>query len=333
MPKPTVTIGLDIGSHSIKCVELERLKDKVTLLQARVTPLGEQTLDNLTALLKPFADIVALAPESVRVVLSGSSLLVRCISMPHMTAKELKSAIRFEAENHIAFPIDDCVLDFQILNENPEKKTMNVLLVAAKRDFIQERLRMMMDAGVNAEVIDVDTFSLVNAFELLNAVPEEPVCALLNIGHHVSSFAILDGKLPLFVREIPIGGVAVTKALAETKNISEVEAEKLKIQRSAETLEDLKAATRHGLETLVESVKQSLAFYENQSGKTLKSVWLSGGGALAVSSQNILSEGLGKEVALWDATKKLELAPAVEAKFLETQAPLLNVAFGLALRD
>lgn len=332
--KSFTSIGLDIGSYSIKCVQLAVSKDARIVQQASIIPLGEQTSDNLPALLKPVLPMLTAA-ESVRVVLSGSSLLVRCIQLPVMTQKELKSAIRFEAENHIAFPIDDCILDFQILNEQPQgdKKIMNVLLVAAKRDFIQEKLKMLLDLGVNPEVIDVDTFCLVNAFETLNTGAEEPVQALLNIGYHVSSLAILKDKLPLFVREIPVGGVSVTKALAELKSVEEHEAERLKTEKSPEMLEDLRAATQKGLDPLVEAVKQSLDYFEQSAGQTFKSLWVSGGGALSVSALPVLAQGLGKDVSYWENLKKIEISGEANRQFVEEHANELNVAFGLALRD
>jgi type IV pilus assembly protein PilM len=266
------------------------------------------------------------------VVLSGSSLLVRCVQMPVMTQSELKSAIRFEAENHIAFPIDDCVLDFQILNQDPEKKVMNVLLVAAKRDFLQERLRMLFDLEIRPEVIDVDTFALVNAFEALNVQPQEKTFGLINIGHRVTSLAILRDGLPLFVREIPIGGYSVTKALADARGVTEEQAETIKKSTPADAAEDMKTACQQGLETLAEELHSSIQYFENETGESFKTIWVSGGGALACGVPAVLSESLGKEVAFWDNLKKIEYGPNADRKTVEEHAAELNVAFGLALR-
>lgn len=330
-PKNTPIIGLDIGSHSVKLVELARAKDKWVLRRVQVLPFPGQTSDNLTPVVKPLAP--TLGPEaSVRIVLSGSSLLVRCVSMPIMTAQELKSAIRFEAENHIAFPIDDCVLGFQIVNQDADKKTMNVLLVAAKRDFLQERLHALADLEIHPDVVDVDTFCLVNAFEALGEPGDPAAYGLLNIGHHVSSFAIVKEGLTLFVREIPIGGVSVTKALAEAKNFSDEEAEEAKKNREPDALDDLRAATHKGLEPLVDQIKQSIDYFENTAGGALKEIWASGGGMLSVGAAPYLTEGLERTVSLWDSTKKLDVADGIDRALLEQQQPLLNVALGLAVR-
>jgi type IV pilus assembly protein PilM len=330
--KSFTAVGLDIGNHSVKCVQMERRKDKIVLKQAAVFPLAGQSADNLTAIVKPFTDIIKASPDHVRFVFSGSSALVRCVALPIMTQNELKSAIRFEAENHIAFPIDDCILDFQILNQVPDKKVMNVLLVAAKRDFIQERLKMLLDLDIHPEFIDVDTFSLINAYDLLNACPPEKTVGLLNVGHRVSSFAILQEGVPLFVREIPMGGSAVTKAIAEAKGITEDEAESIKVAHQPEALAELKEATQHGLEPIVEEVKSSIDYYENNVGEAFKSVWLSGGGSLAEGAIEFLTAGLGKQAAFWDPSKKL-VFEGVDPKFLQDNAALLNVALGMGLRD
>lgn len=329
-PKNASTIGLDIGNYSVKLVELVRTKDKVTVKNASIIPVGDQPPDNIVPLVKPLVPALQRSPR-LRVVLSGSALLVRCVPMPVMTHAELKSAIRFEAENHIAFPIDDCILDFQIVSTDEAKKQMNVLLVAAKRDFIQERVRTLMDMEVRPQIIDVDTFCLVNAFDALSSEPEEKAYALLNIGHRVTSFAIIKDKQPLFVRDLPMGGQSVSKALADEKGISEEEADKIKLEPGEEAAA-LKTAVEHGYETLIEELKRSIDYFESESGEPFKNVWLSGGGALVAGATAALAAGLGKEVTLWDAMKKLDFPEAAHEKTIAEHGAEFSVALGLALR-
>jgi type IV pilus assembly protein PilM len=330
----TSIIALDIGTFSIKYLEASRSKDnKLTIHQAAMHTIGSESSDSLEPVLKPLLPLLTASPDNVRLVISGSSLLVRCVPMPVMSKEELGGAIRFEAENHIAFPIDDCILDFQIINESADKKTMNVLLVAAKRDFIQERLRMLSDLNIHPELIDADTFCLVNAFEAFNSEAElGSTYALLNIGHRVTSFAIVQDKLPLFVRDVPIGGLAISKALGEAKGMSEADADQLKISNPAEIADELTAATHKGLETLMDEIKHSIEFFETSGGAHVGTVYLSGGGALCPSTPAILTEGLGKTVSMWDNLKKIEIGPTADKKFLQENSGLLNVALGLLLR-
>jgi len=318
-------------------VEIECSKEKWVLNQAALVPLGGQSSDNLTAILKPLSELIQKGKDHVRIVFSGSSLLVRCIQLPAMTQHELKSAIRFEAENHIAFPIDDCILDFQIVKQNPEKKIMNVLLVAAKRDFVQEKLRMLMDLDIHPEAIDVDTFCLLNAYEslglALSAPPEEKTKALLNIGHRVTSLAILQEKLPLFVREIPLGAAGIAKVISEAKGLSDSEANVFKEETRPELLDEVKNFTQKGLEPLADEVKRSIEYFENESQSPVQSVYLSGGGSLGSGAAEWLGTSLGKKILTWENARKIEVASETNCALFTEHRPLFNIALGLALRD
>ena len=332
--KTVSAIGLDIGSYSIKCVEVLRSGTSIQLNRASILPLADSSPATLAATLKLILNLPPQSPlRGLRISVSGSSLLIRRISMPAMTSAELKSAIRFEAEGHIPFPIDDCVLDFQIINQEETKKTMNVLLVAAKKDFIQDRIKVLSDLNLQPEIIDVDIFCLINAFEMLGELPtQEHAYGLLNIGHKGSSFAIMQGNVPFFVREIPFGGLSISKALAEIRGIKEDEADTLKSSRDEAHLAQLKAATQKGFEPLIEELKHSLDYYENEAGEELRSIRLSGGGALAYGATDVLAEELGKQIILWDNTKKMKIFGDIDLKFLSEHSSELNVALGMVLR-
>lgn len=322
-------VGLDIGAYSIKCVEMISSKEEVRLIRAAVLPYSP--LDPLLEVLTKVWNPLSLMPPKIRLSVTGPSLLIRRISLPLMTFNELKGAIRFEAERHIPFPIDDCILDFQILNQVPSKKTMTVLLAAAKRDFIMERLKTVATAGIDPELVDVDVFCVANAFARLSDFADTKTYGLLNIGHHGSSFLIMQDKTPFFVREIPIGGLAVTRALAELRSIEDSAADVLKKDRNPDVQSDLKSATQKGFENLAEELKQSINYFENEAGEELKNVWISGGGSLSVGVAEWLTEELGLQVAAWSSAKKITL-DGVDAPFLEEHGPEMNVAFGMVLR-
>ena len=326
--KANMSVGLDIGTHSVKCVQIAQTKDGVELLRATILPAGNPPR------IPEILSIMGIASEKhIRISVSGSSVLIRRVKLPSMTPVELKGAIRFEAEGHIPFAIDDCVLDFHIL-DRPDKVSMNVLLVVAKKDFIHGRLKMLEEQKIYPEIIDVDIFCLLNVFETLNDGIAEPhkSYGLLNIGHQVSSFAIVQDKLPYFVREIPYAGRHVTQALMELKKLPESESEELKLSRVPEHLADLKAATEKGYELLVDELKHSIDYFENESGEDLKAVWISGGGALSVGAAEILSTELGRQVAFWDNTKKMHTLGRLDEKYLADHSTELNVALGMALR-
>ena len=330
--KVVSVIGLDIGSHSVKCVELTHNKEVVKLHRASILPVLESSNEGLAATLKAFFGAYPSPPKSVRIGLAGPSVIIRRIQLPIMTHSDLKGAIRFEAESHLPYAIEECVLDFQILNQVPNQTNMNVLLVAAKRDHIQTRLDMLTAAGIAPDMIDLDVFCLSNAFEILNSGLDSKVYGLLNIGHTLSSFLVVHDKQPFFVRDIPYGGVHVTQALAESKGIPPAEAETLKAEREAELLESLKAATQKGFESLADELKNSIDFCEGELGEPISALWLSGGGAASYEAAAVLSEAAGKKVSPWDNVKKMEVFKNSDTKFMEERSNELNVAFGLALR-
>ncbi|OIO37944.1 MAG: hypothetical protein AUJ72_03505 [Candidatus Omnitrophica bacterium CG1_02_46_14] len=329
-PKFKLTAGLDIGSHSIKYVEVLSGKSLIKLQKAATLPLPLGTTQSTA--LKTFYEANPAAPKSVRISISGPQVVIRRITLPIMTHSDLKGAIRFEAENHLPFTVDECVLDFQILNQVPNQTMMNVLLVAAKRDFIQEKLDLLNVVNLQPEIIDLDVFCVANAFQMLNSTAENKIYGLLNVGHQISTFAVIQDKQPFFARDISHGGLGVTNALSELKGIPTGEAEILKLGREAAALNDLKAATQKAFEPLIDELKNSIDFCEGELGEPVPLIWLSGGGAQSYETAKILSEAVGKPVSTWDNTKKMEIFKNVDLKFLEAHAGEFNVAFGMALR-
>ena len=330
--KSVSSIGIDIGSHSIKCAEISHKKDEIKLQRIAVTPLSNSSPEAQSAVLKTFFDAYPAMPKNIRISMAGPAVITRLIQLPIMTHSDLKGAIRFEAESHLPYAIEECVLDFQILDQVPNQTMMNVLLVAIKRDFVQERLDMLTQIGVTPDVIDLDIFCLSNAFEILNNAPENKIYGLLNIGHQLSSFTVIKNKLPSFVRDISNGGLGVTNALAELKGIGASEAETLKMSREPEILSDLKIATQKGFEILAEELKTSIDFCESEIGESIPAIWLSGGGAFSYEAASVLTEAAGKPVSLWDNTKKMEILKSVDTKVMEAHSAEMNVAFGMALR-
>ena len=330
-------IGLDIGTYSIKCVEVSWEAGVYRLQRVAILPLnapqGElPKTEDIQKALKGLFETFGGHPGSLRISVTGPSLLMRPIKLPVMTPAELKGAILFEAESQIPFPVNDCLLEFQILGTAADGKNMNVLLVAAKKDFIQERLKLLSALNVAPEIIDVDIFCLMNAFEILGEGTAQKTYGLLDIGYSVSSLAILRDKLPFVVRDIPVGDSGISQCLSGLKGLPEAEADRLKIDCPEDLREDLKNAIIKGTQPLVEEIKHSVDYFENETGESLKDIFVSGGGALTEGLTAIFSEELGMRVGLWDNLKKLDISPGVDRKYLTGHSQELNVALGLALR-
>jgi type IV pilus assembly protein PilM len=330
--KSLTTVGLDIGSYAVKCVEVNEEGGRVSLRSAQVRKIAQGGAEEVKSAVRSVCQSLTSTPAHVRISVAGPSVLIRNVSLPRMTLQELKSAIRFEAERHIPFPIDDCILDFQILDQAPGKPTMKVLLVAAKKDLVNQRVRTLSDAGIEPEAIDADIFCYANAFERLSENGGVKSFGLLNIGHRSSSFAIMHGGSLFFARDVLFGGLGVTKALMETKGLPEPEADELKLRREEAVLADLAAATKKGFEPLAAELKRSVVFFENETGEELGVIYVAGGGARSHGAAEALSEELGRKVALWSAAKPFGAGPGVDPQFLEKHFLELGIAYGLALR-
>ena len=325
--KTELITGLDIGTYSVKCVQVLMTEAGAELRHAVIVPVTKTS--DLPGILQ---NLELKSAGHVRASLSGPSIITRFITMPALSPKELQSAIRFEAESHIPFPIDDCLLDYQVLKQEATTKQMTIMLVAAKRQLVEERYKLLSESGIHPELIDLDVFCLVNAFEILNPESPETSYGLLNIGHEVSSLAIVHEGLAAFAREISQGGLQVTKALAEIKNISEAQADEMKINKPVAEMENLKAATQKGFESLGEEILHSIDFVENEIKGELKKVYVSGGGSLAMGAFDFLSEEIGRPVVFWDNTKKVQVSHPVDGSWMQQHATRLNVALGMTFR-
>ncbi len=330
--KSAVAIGLDIGSYSVKCVGIRHDDGEAALQSAQLWRLPSGSTEGLVETLRKALPSIGASPKHFRISVSGPSVFVRNITLPRMTPAELKSAIRFEAERHIPFSLDDSVLDFQTIGYANNKLSMRVLLVAAKREYINQRIKVLADMGLEPEIIDTDIFCFANAFRNLNPDNEMKTYGLLSVGHGSSSFAIIhDGEL-FFVREMLFGGQGVAKALAAAKNISEEAADEWKRKTDPEHRPDLVSAAQKGFEPLVDELKRSLDYFENETGEDLKVIVAAGGGAKCQGACEVLSEELGKKVSLWSGARRLERAGEIDEKFFEEHLPDFHVAYGLALR-
>lgn len=324
-------VGLDIGTSSIKAVELIQSGASYKLRRALAQPITENSPEALAQALKSISETYA-SSKHLRIGVSGSSLLIRRIEMPHMNPDELRNAIKFEAENHIPFPVDECMLDHHVVQAGGEGKNATLLLIALKKDFIQERIKMLHDLGLKPELVDGDAFALVNAFERLGPEARPKNYGLLNIGHSTSLFTIMHGSEPFFVREIAAAGLEITRAIAETLSLEEAAAERLKVTHEASKKDDLRAATLRALSPLINELKSSIDYFENESGEELKQIWICGGGAASEGAEDILTQEVGRSFKIWEPLQRVEvLREAADA--VDGCGPAFGVAVGLAVRE
>ena len=276
-------------------------------------------------------DNAGITSKEVNTSVAGQEVIVRYVEFPQMTKEELNGAIKFEAEKHIPFNINEVFLDCQILDRRSRDK-MKVLLVAAKKDLINNHIKFITDMGFKPVLIDIDSFAIINAFQRSNPGQNIGTIALLNLGAGFSSINILKGNISCFTRETPIGGKNIDQAISEKLNISLEEADHLKCN-PGERKEEIAEIAKPVIENLLSEIRLSVDYYENQFEKGIDKIFVSGGASNFAELIDSLKKSLKVEIAAWDPVKGLEIDPGIDREKLSVVSNKLTVAIGLALRS
>lgn len=326
-------IGMDIGSYAIKAVELAEEKENLKIKNLAYEKIASpDSKECLVLTIKEAANKANALNKEINISVSGPSVIVRFIELPHMNPDELKNAIIFEAEKYIPFSITETIIDHQLLIPRfGDEKKMLVLLVAAKRDFIAERLGLLEEAGLSAGVLDVTSFANINAFLRGTKRRRDEITALVDIGAKATDINIIEQDILYFTRSIQIGGNDITKMISDAFAIDLKSAENLKINpgdKESEFIEKVNPV----LNNIVDEIQLSFSYYENQSGKNIERVYLTGGSSRIMNFYNVLREGLGVEALPWDPIGDIKLDPSIDNKTADSIKDQLGVAIGLALR-
>lgn len=330
-------LGVDVGSDSIKAIELTNQGDELLCTgygQVEI-PNGADPADALSDLLKACGFQSRRCATSV----SGRSVIVRFMPMVDVPEANLKSAVRFEADKYIPFELDEVVTDCSKLSSGSEKDgEMKVLLVAAKRDVIEARVRLLRKAGLEPALIDVDPFAVGNAFELVAMSNADTslgarVSALIDIGSSKTTVTVVKAHEPRFTREVYLGGEDFSNAVGKRLGVENAEAEQLK-RNPGDRADEVAQALAHSIDELANEILLSLDYYEDrQDGERVENVYLSGGGARTPQLEEALERTFERTTSSWSPVSGLAVdGDVVDADLLTENAPQLAVAVGLATR-
>ncbi len=324
------SVGLNLGVSSVKMIQLRFSNEAVQLCGFSVE---ENQLD-LEAVLKKI--IHAHSMKRVNISVSGQQAVIRYIEFPKMNLDELKQSLKFEAQKHIPFPMQDVNFDASILRSDLPDNKMKVLLAAVKKDFLSQRLKLLNRLDLETGVVDVDSLALMNAFEF-NYGQEENIknktLALLNIGSATSNLNIMDGGYPALSRDINIGGNNFTQKVADSLGVNFKSAEEIKTGQDKSKTEKASTVIEPILAKLAQEVRTSFDYYESRSITSVEKIFLSGGGSLFSGVKETLASHIGIEVVNWDPFKKITLAEGIDKDKLKASTGQLAVAVGLALRQ
>ena len=339
-------VGVDIGTSAVKVVQVRASGKGIHLLKYGVEPLPPQSIVDghvmnsgavVDALRKTFRDL-RIGQKEIALSISGNSVIIKKLNLPLMKRDELEEQIQWEAEQHIPFDIAEVEVDYNILWQNPEVGQMDVLLVAAKKDEIQDLVEVAKEARLRPLVVDIDAFSLQNVYELNYGFTEGETVALLNVGAEVTTVNIVSGAVSQFTRDISNGGSSITEEIQKQLQVSYDEAEAYKAGdglHSNEVIpEEVDGIISGVVDALAGEIQRSLDFYMATTNRgEVERVYLSGGTAKIPYLRSAIERRSRVPVELLDPFRRVlfderQFNPEV----LRSQAPQAAISLGLALR-
>jgi type IV pilus assembly protein PilM len=338
-------VGLDIGSSAVKAIELKATGKTYKVAAFATEPVPPDSIVDgaiidgtaVAEAIRRVFDKKAFKTKDVAASLSGNAVIVKKINLPVMTETELSESIFWEAEQYIPFDIQDVNLDYQILDPGADGKgTMEVLLVAAKKDKIADYTGVITQAGRSAVVVDVDAFALQNAYEANYGLEAGHVVVLLNAGASAININILSGDQSVFTRDISTGGNAYTEALQKELALPFEAAEQAKKGHPVDGVnaEDVKPVLHAMTENVLLEIQKTFDFFKaTASSDRIDRIVVSGGASRVDGFVQALQERFGTPVEPFDPFRKIAFEPQ---KFgvadAENVLPTAAVAVGLALR-
>ena len=337
------TVGLDIGSGLIKLVAISHASGGPVITKVAFATVGNDAIVEgevmdpaiVADAIKGLLASAGIKTKKVVTAVGGRDVIIKKIAMDRMKEPEAREVIRWEAEQHVPFDMDNVELDFQILDPEGEGLQMTVLLVAAKRELVEHKVALLSDVGLEPAIIDIDAFALHNAFELNYPDAMRGVVGLVNIGHETTNINILDEGVPVLTRDIPIGTRRFKEDLQRERGLSADEADRL-LQGAEESSAALDPLLESRGEELAVGIERAAAFLQSASRSAggISRIFTTGGGARIPRLNKVLSDRLRIPVQLANPIEKLQVADGVfDALAVDEVAPLLMLPIGLALRS
>ena len=338
--------GLDIGSSSIKMVELQGKANNLSLVSLGYENLPDDTIvDGQIMELNVVSDVIQNVCSNHQVMsnhvvtgVSGHSVIIKNIVLPPMSKDELDESIDWHAEEHIPYDLSDVNLDYQITASNPTQT--NVLIAACKRDRVENIRQAIQLAGKQPVAIDVDTFALQNCYELNYHPSDSDVVTLLNIGASTMNVNIVKGSTSLFTRDITLGGNQFTDVLQRQLGLSFQQAEALKrgAQEPAAPVDDAQIAAliNNVTDIVAMEIQKTFDFYRatSEDNRTaVQKILISGGGSKLKGLAEELSKRLELPVEVLDPFRSINVdSRKFDSGYLNDIMPEMAVAVGLAMR-
>ncbi len=337
-------VGLDIGSHSVKIIQVRATEDKPKLVNLGLAPLPRDSFvegrvakpEIVSATVRQLVNHLKIKQKSVAVSISGYDVMIKRIELPTMSEEELDTRMHAELGQYIPYNVEEVDVDYQVLDVAKDRPNfMEVLLVAAKKESVGDYTNLLKLSGFDPYVVDVDFFALSNSFEATYGFEEDSI-ALLDIGANKSVMNIACKGAPVFTRGISIGGNQITEAIRDYFKISFEEAESVKLGESGENY-----PAREVEEIFVSAVRGWVSecgravnfYYNNYPDKKISMMYLSGGSCRIPGLDKVFHENLEMPVEIYNPISQTLYDPKqFDPAYIDYIGPQMAISLGLALR-
>lgn len=335
-------VGIDIGSKTIKIVEVEGQNGNYSLISSGIVGYSGNTIDKmvddkemsgLAQVIKKLKTEAGINSKDIVLSIPEPQVFTRTIKFPLLTDAEISSAVKWESEQYIPIPINEAIIQHTVLqrNETSSPPGVVVLLVAAPRAVVEKYTKVIQLAGLNPVAVETELMALTRALAPVNST-----VLLVDLGASSTDIAIAKNSLLSFSRSIPIAGEAFTRAVSQGLGVTALQAEEYKKTYGLEATQ-LEGKVRGVLDPIlrivVDEIKKAVSYYQSEEkGEAPGALIISGGTSGMPEIISMLSKLLGMEVSIANPFAKLKMDPETSKK-LAPYAPLYSIAVGLALRE
>jgi len=344
--KKKETIGIDIGSSSIKVIQLTESEGRYTLNKFGLYELAPEIIVDGTVMdsvrcvetIQRLIKEQDISAKDAVISVSGHSVIVKRVTLPQMSEDELAESIKWEAEQYIPFDINEVNMDFQILSTftgADGKQQMNVLLAAVKKDKLTDYTSLIIEAGLTPAIVDIDSFAMENMYNTNYEMNDNETIALVNIGAGITNINILQNSIFAFTRDISIGGNRYTESIQKDLGLSFGDAERIKKGEEVEGAEslDVDSIIENVSTEITSEITRSFGYFKATMGsENINKVMLSGGSSKIRNLDSFLQERLELPVEFINPFRKIDIPPSFDAEYVKSIAPHAAVAVGLGLR-
>lgn len=344
LSSPDLVVGIDIGSHAVKVCQLKISKDKYKLISLGSAILPADCVDDgtlnspeeVSAVITTLLKNLKIKNKKIGFSISGYSVIVKKINIQAMEEKILEDYIMAEAEQYIPFDTEDVYLDYQDLktNKTPDGRT-DVMLVAAKKDVVQEYLKMFESIGLTPVLVDIDSFAFENSLE--SSTEKNQNIAMIDIGASKISINILSNGMSVVARDVVLGSRQITEQIQDILDIDFEDAEDIKLGSTVP--EEQKASVQKIFSSIctqwVLEIKKSIDLYHaNYPNAPLDKIILGGGGSKVSGFKEFLTEETKIQVALHSPFLNIDTSnKKLDPNYISDIGPEMAIATGIALRE